>query len=124
MFYEAPHCILASVAALAQALGGRRTLVIARELTKVFETIHVGPLADGPAWLEDDADRQRGEFVLIVSGAPASDGDDEEGARVLRLLLADGLPVRQAVDLARAITGAGKKTLYGKDSILQNRFPL
>ncbi len=113
VFYEAPHRILASVAALAQALGGRRTLVIARELTKVFETIHVGPLADGLAWLEADPDRQRGEFVLIVSGAPASDGDDEEGARVLRLLLADGLPVRQAVDLARAITGAGRKTLYG-----------
>ena len=79
----------------------------------MFETIHVGPLADGLAWLEADPDRQRGEFVLIVSGAPASDGADDEGARVLRVLLADGLPVRQAVDLARAITGAGRKTLYG-----------
>ena len=113
VFYEAPHRILASVAALAQELRGQRTLVIARELTKVFETIHVGPLADGLAWLEADSDRQRGEFVLIVSGAPASDGADDEGARVLRVLLADGLPVRQAVDLARAITGAGRKTLYG-----------
>ncbi|MFA9949041.1 16S rRNA (cytidine(1402)-2'-O)-methyltransferase [Dentiradicibacter hellwigii] len=113
VFYEAPHRILASVAALAQELRGQRTLVIARELTKVFETIHVGPLADGLAWLEADPDRQRGEFVLIVSGAPASDGADDEGARVLRVLLADGLPVRQAVDLARAITGAGRKTLYG-----------
>ena len=112
VFYEAPHRILASVAALAQELRGQRTLVIARELTKVFETIHVGPLADGLAWLEADPDRQRGEFVLIVSGAPASDGADDEGARVLRVLLADGLPVRQAVDLARAITGAGRKTLY------------
>ena len=79
-FYEAPHRILASVTALAQVLGGGRTLVIARELTKVFETIHVCPLAEGAAWLAADADRQRGEFVLIVSGAPGkSDAGDAGG---------------------------------------------
>ena len=117
VFYEAPHRILASVEALAQVLGGARTLVIARELTKVFETIHVCPLAEGLAWLQADADRQRGEFVLIVSGASVKNDAEEdkegtEGARVLRLLLADGLPVRQAVKLAQTITGAGKNALY------------
>ena len=103
-FYEAPHRILASVTALAQVLGGGRTLVIARELTKVFETIHVCPLAEGAAWLAADADRQRGEFVLIVSGAPGKSDAGDAGGQVLRLLLADGLPLRQAVRLAQAIT--------------------
>lgn len=111
-FYEAPHRILASVTALAQVLGGGRTLVIARELTKVFETIHVCPLAEGAAWLAADADRQRGEFVLIVSGAPGKSDAGDAGGQVLRLLLADGLPLRQAVRLAQAITGAGKNALY------------
>lgn len=112
VFHEAPHRILVSVAALAQVLGGERTLVIARELTKVFETIHVCPLAEGVAWLEADPDRQRGEFVLIVSGAPARNDAEDAGREVLRLLLADGLPLRQAVRLTQAITGAGKNALY------------
>lgn len=112
VFHEAPHRILASVAALAQVLGGERTLVIARELTKVFETIHVCPLAEGVAWLEADPDRQRGEFVLIVSGAPARCDAEDAGRKVLLLLLADGLPLRQAVRLTQAITGAGKNALY------------
>jgi 16S rRNA (cytidine1402-2'-O)-methyltransferase len=63
------------------------------------------------AWLEEDPNRQRGEFVLMVSGAPAGD-DDGAGERVLKVLLADGLPVKQAARLAATITGAAKNALY------------
>ena len=110
VFYEAPHRVLETVADLAAVLG-ERTLVIARELTKLFESIHSGPLTAALAWLKEDANRQRGEFVLVVSGAPAG-ADGGEGERVLELLLADGLPVRQAAKLAAVITGAAKNALY------------
>ena len=110
VFYEAPHRILETVADLAAVLG-ERTLVIGRELTKMFESIHSGPLTAALDWLKEDSNRQRGEFVLMVSGAPA-DADDGEGERVLGLLLAEGLPVKQASKLAAAITGAAKNALY------------
>ena len=111
VFYEAPHRILESVAALALAFGPERTLVLARELTKLFETIHSCPLGEALGWLQADANRQRGEFVLLVSGARPS-ADDGEGKRVLKLLLDEGLPVKQAAKLAHAITGFGKNALY------------
>lgn len=112
VFYEAPHRVLETVADLATVLG-ERTLVIARELTKLFESIHSGPLTAALDWLQEDANRQRGEFVLLVSGAPAG-ADDGEGERVLKLLLAEGLPVKQAAKLASAISGQAKNALYEK----------
>ncbi|MDR2111506.1 MAG: 16S rRNA (cytidine(1402)-2'-O)-methyltransferase [Candidatus Accumulibacter sp.] len=111
VFYEAPHRIVETVEAMRSVFGPERTLVLARELTKLFETIHVCPLGEAPAWLEAEANRQRGEFVLIVSGASPS-ADDGEGERVLKLLLGEGLPVKQAAKLAHAITGAAKNALY------------
>lgn len=110
VFYEAPHRVIDTVADMAAVLG-QRTLVVARELTKLFETIHSLPLSEAEAWLKEDANRQRGEFVLIVSGAPEG-ADDGEGERVLRLLLAEGLSVKQAAKLASAITGVAKNALY------------
>jgi 16S rRNA (cytidine1402-2'-O)-methyltransferase len=110
IFYEAPHRVLETVADMA-AVFGERTLVIARELTKLFETVHSLPLGEALDWLKEDPNRQRGEFVLMLSGAPQG-GDDGEGERVLKLLLADGLPTKQAAKLASAITGASKNKLY------------
>lgn len=111
VFYEAPHRIVEAVAALLEAFGPQRTLLLARELTKLFESIHACSLGEAQEWLLADANRQRGEFVLIVSGAPAVVAS-AEGGRVLRLLLDDGLPPSQAARLAHAITGAGRKALY------------
>lgn len=111
VFYEAPHRILDTLADLKLVLGGDRTLVIARELTKLFETIQSMPLADAAAWVEADANQQKGEFVLLVSGAVAGQ-NNLEAERVLRLLLAEKLPVRQAASLTAAITGASKNALY------------
>ena len=118
VFYEAPHRVLETVGDLAAILG-ERTLVIGRELTKLFESIHSCPLGDALAWLEGDANRQRGEFVLMVSGAPAN-ADDGEGERVLKLLLAEGLPVKQASKLASAITGVAKNALYERALALKS----
>jgi 16S rRNA (cytidine1402-2'-O)-methyltransferase len=111
VFYEAPHRILETVGSLAEVLGAGRTLVLARELTKLFETIHSCPLGEALEWLQADANRQRGEFVLLVSGAVAS-GDEGESERVLKLLLDDGITVKQAARLANAITGAPKNAMY------------
>lgn len=113
VFYEAPHRILDCVADLAQALGPARGLVVARELTKTFETIHRTTLGEAGAWLHEDANRQRGEFVLLVEGhAPQAAAEvDAEALRVLQLLLNE-LPLKQAVKLATDITGAKKNALY------------
>lgn len=110
VFYEAPHRVLETVADMAGVFG-ERTLVIARELTKLFETVHSLPLGEALDWLKEDGNRQRGEFVLIVSGAP-DEADSGEGERVLKLLLAEGLPTKQAAKLASAITGSPKNALY------------
>ena len=111
VFYEAPHRVVDTVDALLAILGPARTLVLARELTKLFETIHACPLGEAPEWLREDANRQRGEFVLMVSGAPPS-ADEGDAERVLQLLLDEGLPVKQAARLAHGITGVAKNTLY------------
>ena len=111
VFYEAPHRILEAVVSLTLVLGAERTVVLARELTKIYETIHSCPLGEAHDWLLADANRQRGEFVLLVSGAPEAE-DDGEGERVLKLLLDEGLPVKQAAKLAHSITGAAKNAMY------------
>ena len=121
VFYEAPHRVTECVADLAATLGGEREIVIARELTKLFETIHRCPLAEAGSWLEADPNRQRGEFVLIVTGAKAQvqEGLAPEAERVLRLLLAE-LPLKQAAALAAAITGARKNELYERALALRD----
>ena len=111
VFYEAPHRIEETVADLAAELEPQRTLVIARELTKLFESIVSLPLAEAPAWLAAEENRRRGEFVLAVSAPPPVEGLPAEAERVLGLLLAE-LPLKQAVRLAAEISGASKNALY------------
>jgi len=114
VFYEAPHRIAATLDALVAVLGPERGLVVARELTKRFETIHRCRLGEAPAWLAVDTDRARGEFVLIVDapGAAIRAGDDADAHdRMLSTLLAE-LPVAQAVRLAVKLTGAPRNRLY------------
>lgn len=112
VFYEAPHRILECVADLQAVLGGERELVLAREVTKLFESIHRCKLGEALDWLNSDANNQRGEFVLLVSGAqPQAEGLSAEAERTLSLLLAE-LPLKQAVQLATRITGVGRNELY------------
>ncbi len=105
---EAPH----RIGSLAHALAalGERLITIGRELTKQFEQIATLPCADLPGWLASDAQRQRGEFALVLHPAPAT-ADAADAERVLRLLLAE-LPTKSAVKLAADITGAPRNALY------------
>lgn len=121
VFYEAPHRIEETVADLVTVMEPERELVIARELTKTFEQIVRLPLADAPAWLAADANRRRGEFVVLVSAPPARDAAqlDVEAERILAILLKD-LPVKQAARLAAEITGAGKNALYARALALKS----
>jgi 16S rRNA (cytidine1402-2'-O)-methyltransferase len=120
VFYEAPHRVLETVSDLAELLPARHEIIIARELTKLFEQIERLPLAQALAWLEADANRQRGEFVLIVSAPPARDAAalDAAAEHVLATLLAE-LPVKQAVKLATEITGQPKNALYARALVLK-----
>lgn len=113
VFYEAPHRIADCIADLHAVFGDARRIVIARELTKMFETIHACPLAEATAWIEGSADRRKGEFVLILEGQPVlRSGEDQARAQqVLETLLAE-LPLKQAVALATKITGGKRNELY------------
>jgi 16S rRNA (cytidine1402-2'-O)-methyltransferase len=114
VFYEAPHRVRDMLADLSARLGGARTIVIARELTKMFESVHTGMLEDAAEWVSADVNRQKGEFVLIVEGAPAAQRSTlVESERVLEVL-ARALPVKQAASLAAQITGARKNELYAR----------
>lgn len=112
VFYEAPHRIVDMMDALCATLEAERQVVFARELTKLFEEIHRCRLGDARAWLDADANRQKGEFVILVEGAPpASDENDAEAERILAILLEE-CPVKQAASLAAQITGKKKNALY------------
>lgn len=114
IFYEAPHRIVDTLAAAEGVFGAERRAVIGRELTKRFETVLDGTLAELHARVLADSDQQRGEIVLIIAGAPAQDDAARiaEGKR-LYALLAEELPPARAAKIAAAYSGAPKRALYG-----------
>lgn len=112
VFYEAPHRIAECVEDLAQSLGGERGILIARELTKLFEETHVCALSEASAWLAADGHRGKGEFVLVVEARKEAVVDAEtEIASTLQILLAE-LPLKQAVALTVKLTGTKKNAVY------------
>jgi 16S rRNA (cytidine1402-2'-O)-methyltransferase len=114
VLYEAPHRIVDTVNALLAAFGPERRIVFARELTKLFEEMHRCALGQAPTWIAADAHREKGEYVLLIEGAPSADNADEaEAERILSILLAE-CPVKQAASLTAQITGQKKNALYEK----------
>jgi 16S rRNA (cytidine1402-2'-O)-methyltransferase len=112
VFYEAPHRIVDCVESLVSAFEPTRQVVFARELTKLFEEIHRCPLSEALAWVKADANRERGEFVVLVDAAPpAGAAEDQEAERILQILLSE-CSVKQAANLAAQITGKKKNALY------------
>ena len=115
VFYESSHRILASLQDLAEVLRDDRVIVIARELTKLHETIVKANLSVALEKVVNDDNMKKGEFVVIVSGATTADEQAQnitaEQQRVLAILL-KGCPLKTAVALAVEITGARKKILY------------
>jgi 16S rRNA (cytidine1402-2'-O)-methyltransferase len=112
VLFEAPH----RIAELAESLGalcGDRPVTVCRELTKQFETVATLAASQLPAWLAADSNRARGEFVLVVHGAPepSSAAAPEAHDATLQTLIA-ALPLKQAVALAVELTGAPRNGLY------------
>ena len=108
--FESPHRIVETLGDLHATLG-ERDVVVCREITKKFETITRVPLAEARAWAEADADRRRGEFVLVVEGRPVEASPAMDPRKVLEALLAE-LPVKGAVAIAARLTGGKRNDLY------------
>jgi 16S rRNA (cytidine1402-2'-O)-methyltransferase len=115
VFYESPRRIKQALADLAAEFGHDRCAAVARELTKIHESVLTGTLAELHGWLEEHEEQCRGEFVIVVAGATPGHEDDDR-ARVsskdlLRLLIEE-MPVKQAVSVAARITGGKRNALY------------
>jgi len=114
LLFEAPHRIAELLQALAQA-APERAVTLCRELTKQFETVHTAAAASLPAWLAEDGNRARGEFVLVLhaqAAAPAAaDALPADALRTLGVLLRE-LPLKQAVALAAELSGSPRNALY------------
>lgn len=110
---ESPHRVLAALGDMVEIFGASRTGAVAKELTKVFETVRMDTLAALHAWLGERAERQKGEFVILVAGADNAGGASEADAhRDLLKALLEELPLKTAVRLAAGITGASRNRLY------------
>ena len=118
VFYEAPHRVRSAVDDLLTILGPDRILVVARELTKTFETIARMPLAEAPAWVAADANRERGEFVLIVDAPPEAARNAQialppDAERWLIALLAE-LPPARAARIVASVSGVARDVVYAR----------
>lgn len=111
VFYESPRRVIDTLESM-QKVFGDRLVVAARELTKTFETIHALPLSEMIPWLQEDENRTRGEFVLMVAGKTENSDDiPAEVQRTLTLLMKD-LPLKKAAALTAEIYGVKKNALY------------
>ncbi|WP_445005607.1 16S rRNA (cytidine(1402)-2'-O)-methyltransferase [Halomonas mongoliensis] len=122
VFYESPHRIRDTLADLATVVGERR-LVLARELTKTFETFLEGSAGELLARMEVDPDQARGEFVVMVAGAAPREEDEAsvvEGEALLAALLAEGVGVKQAASVAARVLGGAKKSWYARAQALKD----
>jgi 16S rRNA (cytidine1402-2'-O)-methyltransferase len=115
VFYEAPHRVAEALADLAAAFGPDRRAVLARELTKLHETVYADALGVLAERAGTDADMNRGEAVIVVGGAePPAEGEDDAAVDVKALLTAllAELPVSRAVDVAVKVTGQRRNRVY------------
>ena len=113
ILYEAPHRIAATLGDLRERFGDAREVLIARELTKKFEEVTRLPLGQAAQWVEGDAHRQQGEFVLVLAPGAAAPSAALDADRLLAALL-DALPPGEAAKVAARITGAARNELYRK----------
>ncbi len=113
IFFEAPHRILETLQDMRLIFGDIREAVIARELTKTFETVQCGTFLQLLAWTQSDVSQQRGEFVILVAGVKETLNDQltPEARHLLEVLLTE-LSVKQASNLAAKVTAINKRLLY------------
>jgi len=126
VFYESPHRLNAMLGDCIEHLGGERRALLAREISKLFESLHHDRLEALPAWLAADPTHQKGEFVLVVEADPSGESAkqqearEQEALRTLRPLIDEGLPIKQCANLATQITGGSKKAMYALALSLKN----
>lgn len=112
VLFEAPHRIVETLRDLAEACGEVRPCAVFRELTKKFEESKAGSLAEVLAWIQEDENHQRGEFVLVLEGAqPEKSVPSLDTARLVELLC-EKLPTKEAVRIATEISGEKRNDLY------------
>lgn len=113
IFYESPHRLLAMLNDLLQIFGKDRLVVLAKELTKKFETVFAAKIPEIINWLSDNEEKQKGEFVILVHGAEKEKKEiNSEVIRILNILKKE-LPPSKASAIAAKITGISRKDLYG-----------
>lgn len=116
IFYESPRRVVDTLTDMLAVMGAEREAVLARELTKLFETIHKAPLVDLLDFVMQDENQRRGEIVLILAGNQAEPENDDvkiSAASALQLLMKE-LPLKQAVSLTSQLTGEKKNVVYQK----------
>lgn len=113
IFYEAPHRILETLIDMIKVIGPSRKIVLARELTKTYETFISGTLESVLQIIEKDLNQQKGEIVIVLAGADSSEKkiETQDSKRILSVLLEE-LPLKQAVSLGSKITGIQKNIFY------------
>ena len=121
VFYESSHRIGDTLRDLRDLYGGSRRAVVARELTKIHETVYQNSLNELCVWIAENAKHRRGEFVILVQGASAAQGAtvEEYLQKVLSILLVE-IPLKQAVRLAAAITQSPKNQVYALALSMKN----
>jgi len=112
IFYEAPHRVVACLQAMIEVFGGEREAVLAREITKVFETIRRGPLSALAQFVEGDSNQQKGEIVLLVAGRERREEAVSGEIAALLQRLARELPAKQAAAIVADWSGLRKNLLY------------
>lgn len=112
VFYEAPHRIESSLRSMIEVFGGTREAVLAREVTKLYETIKRGTLCALEQFVRGDSNQQKGEIVMLVAGAPRTEQQLDAQAISLLQRLAQELPARRAAAVVADYTGLRKKQLY------------
>jgi 16S rRNA (cytidine1402-2'-O)-methyltransferase len=112
IFYEAPHRIEACLEAMHTVFGAEREAVLAREITKTFETIRRGSLAQLLDFVASDPNQRRGEIVLLVEGNKGQENELDDATRALLQRLSAELPAKRAAAVVADLTGLRKKLLY------------
>jgi len=122
LFYEAPHRLTETLADIAIICGSDRRVVVARELTKQFETFYYGTAQELATRATQDADMNRGEIVIVVAGAPAQERNANamDTDKVLRTLLEELSPA-QSAKLTAKLTGEKRSELYDKAVAMSER---
>lgn len=121
IFYESRHDILAFLKLAIAVFGEERQAVIARELTKQFETIHAASLAAINDWILADPNQQKGEYVVLIAGEETPQSLHEANEQKILKVLCQHLPTKQAAKLTAEITGGSQRDYYQQALTLKEK---